>query len=172
MQRATTVSSQDESGVLDQWSARKLRPIILLYVAVVFAAFMVPAYFMFHSLTAVKALAFSGIGGLVSLFPSVIAKVEYRLSESGLATRPVNKKNPGPFKNRFQWDQLSHFVATKNGFKYHKLMNESKPIRRFWKSRISDEFSGEIHVEIKDRERILQILELSARRTTQPEISS
>ncbi len=47
----------------------------------------------------------------------------------------------------------------KHGFKYVKIMNETNPFRRFWKAHVSDQFSGEIHVDRKDLRRILEIVE-------------
>jgi hypothetical protein len=38
-------------------------------------------------------------------------------------------------------------------------MSETNPFRRFWKAHISDRFSGEIHAEKKDLERILGVFE-------------
>ena len=59
----------------------------------------------------------------------------------------------------FAWSELSHVVPVKHGFKYVKTINETNALRRFWKRHISDKFSGEVHVERKDLERILGIVE-------------
>ncbi len=46
-----------------------------------------------------------------------------------------------------------------HGFKYYKTLNEASPIRRFWKAHFSDQFSGEVHVEKQDLERVLEIVD-------------
>lgn len=148
----------DETEVLYHWSARKLQPIILLYVAAVFVAMMAPSYFVFHSMTAVKVLAIVAIGFIVPLFLGVVSRVEYRLTERGLEHRPLDKKELGTFKSVFQLDQLSRVVPMRHGFKFYRHLNESNPFPRFWKAHVSDAFSGEVHVETVDQERVLEIL--------------
>lgn len=158
MQAELKAPDSDEPAVLYQWSARKLQPIIVVYVAAVFAAMMAVAYFLVHSLAAVKALMLGAIAFIVPLFPGLINKVEYRLTESGLEKRSLNKKAPQEFKEVFRWDQLSHVVPMKHGFKYFKPLNDSNPLRRFWKYNVSDAYSGEFHIEAEDRPEVLGIV--------------
>jgi hypothetical protein len=145
----------------------------VLYVLAVFAAFIALSVFVFHSPDAVKALVIAAVGGVAATVPGVIEKVEYRLTPSGIDKRPINTKKPRPFQDVFCWDQLSHVVSMQHGFKYYKTMNETNPLRRFWKQHISDAFSGEVHVEKKDLDRVLEIVERQGiavlhRRTTGP----
>jgi len=151
-------TNNDEIQVLYRWSARKLKPVILLYVAAVFVAMMALSYFVFHSMTAVTALATAALGSFVALLPGMVSRVEYRLTERGLESRSLGKKEPGAFRRIFQLDQLSHVVPTRHGFKFYKPLNESNPFRRFWKAHVSDAFSGEVHVEAADQEMVLGIL--------------
>jgi len=151
-------NNNNEPEVLCHWSARKMKPIILLYVAAVFGALMVPSYFVLHSTTAVKALALAAVASIVPLIPAVVSRVEYRLTARGFEHRPLGKKEPGEFKSVFQLDELSHVVPMRHGFKFYKPLNESNPFRRFWKAHVSDAFSGEVHVETVDRERVLDEL--------------
>jgi hypothetical protein len=145
--------------VLDCWSARRVQPIVLLYVIAVFAGFVAMAYFVFHSGDAVKALVIAAVGALAATVPSVIGKVEYRLNDSGIDKRPVNEAKPHDFEGVFSWDELSHVVPLKQGFKYFKTMKETSAVRRFWNLHISDRFSGEVHVEKSDLERVLKLVE-------------
>ncbi len=150
--------SDDGPEILCYWSARKMNPIILLYVAVVFVTFIALSYFVFQSMTGVKALALAAVGAIFSLIPGVSGRVEYRLTGGYLEHRPLGKKEPGEFERVFQLDQLSHVVPTRDGFKFYLPLNDSNPLRRFWKSHVSDAFSGEVHVEMVDRERVLDVL--------------
>ena len=154
-----SVSDRDGTEVLDRWSARKVQPVVLLYVGAVFAAFIVLAHFVFHSDEAVKALVFAAIGGIAVTTPGVLEKVEYLLTESGIEKRKVDPKKPGEFKDVFRWDQLSHIVPMKHGFKYYTVMDEMNSLGRFWKTHLSDNFSGEIHVEKRDLDRVLRLVE-------------
>ena len=158
MQKEAKVPEGDEAVVLYQWSARKLHPITIFYVAAVFVAMMAVSYFLFHSLTGVKALALGAFGFIVPLFPGVINKVEYRLTESGLDKRPLKPKAPQDFEEVFGWDQLSHIVPMKNGFKYYRSLDDSNPLQRFWKTHISDAYSGEFHIETENLDEIRGIL--------------
>jgi len=159
MASGATASGRNRSIVLDRWLARKVQPVVLFYVVAVFAAFMAMSHFIFHSPEAVKALAIAAVGAVAATVPSVIENVEYQLTESGIEKRAVKKKGPDEFKGVFRWDELGHIVPTKHGFKYYKIVNETSPLRRLWKTHIADEYSGEIHVETKDLERILGIVE-------------
>jgi hypothetical protein len=159
MVSGAAVSNRSGAAVLDRWSARRIQPIVVLYVAAVFAAFMVLAHFVFHSPEAVKALLIAAVGGIAATVPGVIEKVEYQLTDSGLGKRPLKGKKPSQCKDVFRWDELSRVVPTKHGFKYHKTMNETNSIRRFWKAHISDQYSGEVHAEKDDLDRVLGIVE-------------
>ena len=165
---AAMAPERDEAVVLHQWSARRLQPIIVFYVAAVFAVMMAVSYFLLHSLTAVKALALGAVGFIVPLLPGLIGKAEYRLTDSGLEKRPLNRKDPKDFKDVFRWDRLSHVVPMKHGFKYYRLIDDSNPFRRFWKAHISDAYSGEFHIEVKDRDEVLNILARHGIPTSRP----
>lgn len=148
-----------ESPVLDSWSARKVRPIVMLYVGAVFAVFIVVAHFVFHSLEAVTALAMAAVGGIFATLPGMIDRAVYQLTQSGVEKRTRNAKNPGPFKTLFRWDELSRVVPMRHGFKYYKTMDETNSFRRFWKTHFSDQWSGEVHVEKEDLGRVLELVE-------------
>ena len=159
MVSGATASSRNGSVVLDRWLARKIQPVVVFYVVAVFAAFMAMSHFIFHSPDAVKALAIAAVGVVAATVPGVMGKIEYQLTELGMEKRSLNVKKSGEFEEAFRWDQLSHVVPMRHGFKYFKTMNETNPVRRFWKAHISDQFSGEIHVERNDLERILGTVE-------------
>jgi hypothetical protein len=137
-----------------EWSARSVRPIVAGYVAAVFVVFIAVAYFVFHSPDAVKALFLTAIGSVASVAPGILGRVEYRLTDAGLAKRPLAEKKPREFKEVFRWDELSHLVPTRSGFKYYKKTDEPKPLARFLKSHCSARYSGEFHVEPPDRARV------------------
>jgi hypothetical protein len=147
-----------EPLVLDQWAARKIQPITVLHVALVFVGCMALAYFVFHSMTGVRALALAAVGFILPLVAGLSSRVEYRLTETGLEQRPLQSKKLQSFQDAFRWDQLDHVVPKKHGIKFYKILNEPKPLRRFWKAHVSDAYSGEIHVETEDRERVLRIV--------------
>ena len=67
-----------------------------------------------------------------------------------LENRPVNNKNPKPFKTLFRLDEIDHLKPINNGFKYYLTLNN----KNFWNKHISDKYSGEIKLEKVDRERI------------------
>jgi hypothetical protein len=148
----------EDAAVLHIWSARRLRPIVLVYVALVFVAFIALAFFGFHSMTGVKALAIAALGYFVGFAPGVLTRIEYRLTESGLAQRPVHRKSPAPFKDVFRWEELSHVVPMGHGFKFYRPLAGTGATRRFWQAHVSDAFSGEVHLEAADRERVLRIV--------------
>ncbi len=150
-----TDSGKSGTVVFDRWSARRVRPVILLYVAAVFAAFMVLAYFVFHSPAAVRALAIAAVGAIVATAPAVVDKIEYQLTDLGLDKRTLRTKVPGPFTDVFRWEEVSHVVPMGHGFKYVKLLDETNPLRRFWKMQVSDRYSGEVHVAKHDLDRVL-----------------
>ncbi len=136
------------------WTARKMSPIILFYVALVFIAFIAISYFVFHSMAAVKTLLFTAVGSIVTLLPMIFSRFEYRLTAQKLEYRTINKKEQKPFKVLFLSNQLSHLIKVKSGFKFYLIFKEKNPIRRFWKKHISDKYSGEIKV---DKEEMLKI---------------
>ncbi len=159
MESDSVDSLSDEPEVLCRWSARKLRPIVLLWVALVSLAFIALGYFVFHSMTAVKTLAMTAVASLVPLVPAVLSRVEYRITGRKLERRPVNKEKPREFEAVFETDQLSHIVPMRHGFKFYRPLNESNPLLRFWKAHVSDAYSGEVHVEEADRESVMEILD-------------
>ena len=63
-----------ESAVIYQWSARKIQPIVVVYVALVFLGFIAMSFFVFHSRDAIKALIVTGVGSVFSLLPSVLTR--------------------------------------------------------------------------------------------------
>lgn len=154
-----TEPDRSHSTVLASWSARKVRPIVVLYVVAVFAAFILLSVVVFHSQEAVKALAMAAVAAVAATVPGVLEKVEYRMTGSGIEKRPVKKNQLTEFKEVFLWDELHHIVMMRHGFKYSKKMVETNPLRRFWKANFSAEFSGEVHVEKQDLERIVGIVE-------------
>jgi len=153
-----TAANDNEPKVLCHWSARKLNLTVLLYVGAVFVAFMALSHYVFQSDTAVKSLAITAVGFLVSLVPAVLKRVEYRLTERELESRPHNTKKPSVFTSVFELDQLSHIVPTRHGFKYYRPLNESNLLLRLWKAHLSEAFSGEVHVETVDQEGVLERL--------------
>jgi len=142
-----------------EWRARTLRPVIGVYVAGVFVAFMVLAHFVFHSGEAVTALFFTAVGSLVALLPNMLARVEYRLTEAGLEKRPGGGREGRPFKKVFDWDELSHFVPTGSGYKFYKRIGPSGAVSRMMKLHILGDHSGEFHVERDDLPQVKKTLE-------------
>jgi hypothetical protein len=130
-------------------------PIVLFYVVLVFAAFIALSLFIFHSADAVKALLIAAVGAVIATIPGVMEKIEYRMTEAGVEKRASKKRESGPYQEVFRWEELSRIVPVKHGFKYYKIMNETNPLRRFWKTHVSDQFSGEVRVGKTDLERVL-----------------
>lgn len=161
-----TDAADDQSKVLYQWSARKLHPIVLLCVAAIFVAMMALAYFVVHSTMAVKSLAIAAVAAIVPLVPAVLTRIEYRLTERKLEKRPLADTKPKPFESVFRFVELDHAVPVRRGFKYFKVLDEPNPIRRFWKAHVLDGFSGEVHVEAADLQRVLGLLAEYGVRTT------
>jgi len=159
----------DQSVIEYTWKARSMRLSTILYVVAVFVGFMALAQFVFHSFEAVKALLFTAIGSIGVLIPQFLIRIEYRFTDTGLAKRrAVKAKKPQAFKDVFLWDQLSHLIPTKTGFKYYKRVEEAGLIKRFLELHVSDKFSGEFHVESEDRERVRAIIDLQGIQTTKP----
>lgn len=148
----------DDSEVLCSWSARKLQPIVLLYVAGVFLGFIVFAHFVVGSPAAVKALALTSIGAIVPLVPAVLMREEFRLSPTVLEKRKVRRGATEEYDVVVHLAELDHLHPISTGFKFHKTCDETSPFKRFWKIHISDAFSGEVHVEAVDRERVFGVL--------------
>jgi hypothetical protein len=148
-------SAGDEPAILYGWTARNVRPVVVLYVTAVFAAFIALAFFAFHSVEAVKALATTLIASVVALLANVVAKTEYQLTESGLRKRPFNAGKPKDFKEAFSWEEVDHVIPKKHGFNYFRLIEDSNPFLRFWKAHLSASFSGEVHVEQPDQEKVM-----------------
>lgn len=151
------------------WSARSLRPAIAGYVAMVFCGFMAMAGFVFHSPGAVKTLFFTMIGSLASLVPSLFMRVEYRLTETGLAKRISSQNEPREFRELFRWDELSHLVPTRSGFKYFKELDETRGVARFFKLHFSGDHSGEFHVEPEDLPEVRSLVEQRTSRLAKPD---
>ena len=140
------------------WVARNVKPIVILYMLGVFAAFMVLAYFVFDSPGAVKALLLAAVAGVASATPEILTRHRYRLTASGLMKarlRPEGEKKP---KALFTWDELSHVIPTKSGFKYYKDLPDSNALRRFFQLHFSDSYSGDVRVEAEDQARVMEIL--------------
>lgn len=151
--------TDDEPEEIYRWTARRLQPVVLLYVALVFTGFIALAFFALHSMTGVKALALGAVAYLVPLVPAALARIEYRVTGRGLERRSLSGKKPGAFRDVFRWDQLDRVNPGKRGFKFTKTLDERRPLRRLWKAHLSDAFSGEVHVEAGDRERVMQIVQ-------------
>jgi hypothetical protein len=150
--------SDAEDRVLYEWSARKIHPMVTVSVMAVFLAFMAVSRFVFHSPAAVKALAVAAFGTLVAMIPSTLGRIEYRFTPSGLEKRPLDRKKPRDFEGVFRWQELSHTIPLKHGFKYYLRMEDTGPAKRFWRTHISEEYSGEFHVEAGDQAEVSEIL--------------
>lgn len=141
------------------WTARILRPIVAAGVAAVFLAFMAIAWFVFHSGDALRALAATGAGALVALVPGLLARVEYRVDDTGVSRRAVRKRATKEFETLFTWDELDRLVPTRTGYTFYKHVDGSSPIRRFIKRHVMSGYSGRIHVDDGDRSRVRGLLE-------------
>jgi hypothetical protein len=148
----------DKRPVLCRWTARRVQPVVLLWVAAVFVGYMLIALFVFHSTTGVRELAIAAVAALVPLVPAVLARVEYRLDEVGLEQRPVSGRKPTEFTAVFRLAELSHVKPIRFGFKFYRPLDETSRWRRFWKLHVSDAFSGEVHVDPADRDRVVGAL--------------
>lgn len=148
----------DETRIVCQWTARRMQPVILLWVAGIFLGSILIALLVFHSVTGVRELAIAAVAVLVPLVPSVLSRVEYRLDEVGLEQRPVNERSPKEFAAVFRLEKLSHVKPVRHGFKFYRPVDETSRWRRFWKLHLSDAYSGEVHVDPTDRDRVLGAL--------------
>jgi hypothetical protein len=158
MKRESAATGLGEAGALYQWSARRLPATVPLYVAAVFVAMMAFAHLVVHSSAAVKSLALAAIGAIVPLIPGVLGRVEYRLTERLLERRKPSKEAPAELETVFELEELSHVKPIRHGFKYYKQLDEESALRRFWKLRISDGYSGEVHVDRQDLQAVLDTL--------------
>jgi hypothetical protein len=154
----SAAANADEPVVLCHWTARTMEPIVLVWVALVFVAFIALSLFVFHSMSAVKALLAAAVASLVPMVPAVLNRVEYKLTERELTSRRLDPKNPRDYRRVFVLDELSHIVPTRCGFKFFNTLDEPSFLRRFWKTHISDAFSGEVHVAKEDQERVVGVL--------------
>jgi hypothetical protein len=151
------------SPVLDTWSARKVRPIVVVYLLGVFAVFIAVAHFVFHSPEAVKALLLTAVGAVVATLPAVLERIEYRATETGIEKRPVKKQGQAEYTTLFRWDELERVVPTRHGFTFYKAVDETGALRRFLRAHFSDRFSGEVHAGRDDVERVLEQVASHAR---------
>lgn len=148
----------DESTLEHTWSARKVRPIVVLYVIGVFLAFVLLAHFVFHSGDAVRALLVAAVGSVASLVPGILTRTEYRLTRTGLARSAVRKGQPREFEHVFSWDEITRLVPTTSGFRYYLGVQSTGRLARFVRLRLLRGRSGEVRVEKEDRERVEAIL--------------
>ena len=101
------------------------------------------------------ALALAAVGFVAAFGPGVFGRIEYRLTRTGLERRPLNREKPGEFQDVCRWRELAYVLPTRHGFKFYKPLNESNPLRRLWNAHLSDAFSGEIHADAGDRDRVV-----------------
>ncbi|MEE4270457.1 MAG: hypothetical protein V2I67_02205 [Thermoanaerobaculales bacterium] len=148
----------EDSEALCRWTARKMHPIILLWVAVVFLAMIGLAHFVFHSMAGVLALCVGAFGYVISLVPMVLNRWEYRLTERAMEKRRLDNDDPQEFGEVFRIDELSHIVPIRFGFTFFKPLTETNPVRRFWKLHLTDEVSGEVRVEKADQKQVFSVL--------------
>jgi len=148
-------SAKDEPTILYSWIARNVQPVVILYVTVIFAVFIALAFFVFHSVDGVNALAAAAIGSVVALVGNVVVRTEYQLTEFGLRKRPFPTAKPKDFKEAFSWGDVDYVIPTKHGFKYFRPIEETNPFLRFWIAHLSASSSGEVHVEQGEQERVM-----------------
>lgn len=146
------------SEVLYQWSARKIHPSVLVYVLIIYIIFIAVVYFVIHSKSAITTLALTLVGIVVPLLPGVLKRTEYKLTSQTLEKRMQTRENTEEYKVVFKMNQLDYIVKIKHGFKFYLTIDEQSPYKRFWKKHISDKFSGEVHVESEDINRIIKKL--------------
>jgi hypothetical protein len=106
----------------------------------------------------VKALILAAVGGVASLTPGIITKSRFRLTDSGLSRTPLHSRGEREPKVLFTWEELSHIIPTKSGFKYYKDVPDPNAFRRFGKLHFSDSSSGEVRVEVEDQPRVMDII--------------
>jgi hypothetical protein len=81
------------------------------------------------------------------------------LSGAGIAKRSAGKGDAARFTELFGWDDLDFTELKRHGFRYRLQLDENRPARRFWKTHVSDRYSGEVHVAPADRDRVVAFLE-------------
>jgi hypothetical protein len=145
--------------ILIEWTARKIRPVVILYVAGVFAGFAVVAYFILGSTAAVKALLLAAIGVIVPLVPAVVSRLDYRLTADRLERRPRSTAEEKEFETVFDVEDLDRIVPIGSGFKYVTTFDATGPIDRFRKLFLSDCTTGEVQIEEADRKTVLETLD-------------
>lgn len=138
-----------------QWKARKIKPIILIYVGMIFFIFILISHFVFHSSEAVKALLITALGTIGPLSIAMFNRIEYKLTKEMLEHRPINQNKPSEFKTLFSLDQKINIKRAGSGLKYFLPLEESNPLKRFLKMNFSDKYSGEILIEKEDRKKVL-----------------
>ena len=143
---------------------------VLLYVSAVFIGFILLAFFAFNSIEAVQALLVAWLGALGATIPSVLGRIEYRLTEAGLEKRRRSREQPKEFKRAFAWEELSHLVPIKTGYKFYKDLPSSGSVSRFVRTHLSDAFSGEFHVEAEDQGPVQAIIERHGIPTSKPSV--
>jgi hypothetical protein len=148
----------EDSTLEHGWSARRVRPVIALYVIGVFFAFALLARFVFHSEDAVRALLVAAVGAVVSLVPAILSRTEYRLSGSGLVRRAVRRGEPREFEQVFSWDEITRVVPTASGFRFYKAVESKGRLARFVELHLLEGRSGEVRVEQEDRKRVEAII--------------
>ncbi|MCP4574088.1 MAG: hypothetical protein GY838_17140 [bacterium] len=159
----------DGPEILLEWSARQVRPVVLLWLALISLGSMAVVWFAVHTPEAVTALLAAGVTALGTTAPSVLNRIGYRATADSLEKLPPSKRKKREFVTVCRWDDLSHVAPGKHNIKYYKHLNESNALLRFWKLHISDGYSGEIHMETEDRDEILALLGRLGVATEQPD---
>lgn len=149
----------DPAEEICRWSARKMQPVVLIYVGLVFLIFILLSYFIFHSMDAVKALAITGGTFILTGLPAVTKRIEYRLTKHSLEQRPLVKNKVPTYSQVFPLDQFSHIKLMQHGFKFYLHRDEMNSLRRFWKMHVLTGYSGVVPVEKRDMERVLGVLQ-------------
>lgn len=143
--------------VLCQWTARKIYPLVPVYIAGIFLGFIGFAVAV-QSKEAVIALATTGVGSIVALLPGILSRLEYKLTPKELLKRPATGDDLVSFQHVFQVGELSHFVMIQSGFKFFKPLETTRRMKRFIRKHLMAEYSGEVHVDRRDRERVRDAL--------------
>jgi hypothetical protein len=144
--------------VLHAWSARRIAPVMAVYVTGIFLGFMALAWFVFHSRDAVTALVTALLGSLATLGAGIVSRIDYRITETGLEKRPRIAQRSGEYREVFRWEELEEVVPTRRGFRFAKRMDEPHPLRRFWRRSIVEGNAGEVHCEGPERTRVLDLV--------------
>jgi hypothetical protein len=158
METAGGAAGFEDAEMLYLWTARKLRPVVLLYVAGVFAGCIALAFFVVGSAEAVKALLMAAVGVLIPLIPAVASRLDFRLTRSRLERRPHSEAEPKDFDTVFEMADLDRVVPVRSGFRYVKALDAANALDRFRKLHLSDRYSGEVQVGDDDRATVLGLL--------------